>query len=99
MQPSNNHNQYFSFPRFARLLGRHTAEHLRGYLLTAAVGLGGMVLVMGFVTYLSHRALEPAVQQVFFVLFLLGGAAVRSEERRVGKECAVRCRSRWSPYH
>ena len=23
----------------------------------------------------------------------------RSEERRVGKECAVRCRSRWSPYH
>ena len=24
---------------------------------------------------------------------------VRSEERRVGKECAVRCRSRWSPYH
>ena len=23
----------------------------------------------------------------------------RSEERRVGKECQVRCRSRWSPYH
>ena len=23
----------------------------------------------------------------------------RSEERRVGKECTVRCRSRWSPYH
>jgi hypothetical protein len=23
----------------------------------------------------------------------------RSEERRVGKECCVRCRSRWSPYH
>ena len=27
-------------------------------------------------------------------LFLL-----RSEERRVGKECAILCRSRWSPYH
>ena len=25
--------------------------------------------------------------------------AVRSEERRVGKECASMCRSRWSPYH
>ena len=25
--------------------------------------------------------------------------AVRSEERRVGKECANSCRSRWSPYH
>ena len=27
------------------------------------------------------------------------GKAVRSEERRVGKECSRTCRSRWSPYH
>ena len=26
-------------------------------------------------------------------------AVVRSEERRVGKECRTVCRSRWSPYH
>ena len=26
-------------------------------------------------------------------------AIIRSEERRVGKECARKCRSRWSPYH
>src|SRR5213594_3024356 len=26
-------------------------------------------------------------------------AALRSEERRVGKECERLCRSRWSPYH
>ena len=25
--------------------------------------------------------------------------ALRSEERRVGKECWITCRSRWSPYH
>ena len=25
--------------------------------------------------------------------------AERSEERRVGKECSLTCRSRWSPYH
>ena len=25
--------------------------------------------------------------------------STRSEERRVGKECASMCRSRWSPYH
>ena len=25
--------------------------------------------------------------------------SVRSEERRVGKECLAVCRSRWSPYH
>ena len=24
---------------------------------------------------------------------------IRSEERRVGKECSLPCRSRWSPYH
>ena len=26
-------------------------------------------------------------------------ALARSEERRVGKECRIGCRSRWSPYH
>ena len=31
-------------------------------------------------------------------IFVLG-AGTRSEERRVGKECQLRCRSRWSPYH
>src|SRR3546814_17210443 len=29
-------------------------------------------------------------------MVLLG---LRSEERRVGKECGGTCRSRWSPYH
>ena len=24
---------------------------------------------------------------------------VEKEERRVGKECSISCRSRWSPYH
>src|SRR3546814_6061699 len=28
-----------------------------------------------------------------------GHLLVRSEERRVGKECVRTCRSRWSPYH
>src|SRR3546814_16846971 len=27
------------------------------------------------------------------------GEFIRSEERRVGKECVSTCRSRWSPYH
>src|SRR3546814_9306025 len=27
------------------------------------------------------------------------GHRLRSEERRVGKECVSTCRSRWSPYH
>src|SRR3546814_12596711 len=45
-----------------------------------------------------HRARFP-------IEHLLGNARgdaphrVRSEERRVGKECVSTCRSRWSPYH
>ena len=32
--------------------------------------------------------------------FRAGSSGVaRSEERRVGKECTMTCRSRWSPYH
>src|SRR3546814_722419 len=30
---------------------------------------------------------------------MLVGVWLRSEERRVGKECVSRCRSRWSAYH
>ena len=37
---------------------------------------------------LYNEALKRAVEN-----------AKRSEERRVGKECRIGCRSRWSPYH
>src|SRR3546814_9895836 len=33
------------------------------------------------------------------VLFVDLAPQIRSEERRVGKECVSPCRSRWSPYH
>ena len=29
----------------------------------------------------------------------ISDTVIRSEERRVGKECLRLCRSRWSPYH
>ena len=29
----------------------------------------------------------------------MAAETARSEERRVGKECRIGCRSRWSPYH
>src|SRR3546814_13343745 len=32
-------------------------------------------------------------------VYALGGGVVRSEERRVGKECVSTCSSRGSPYH
>src|SRR3546814_12387164 len=34
--------------------------------------------------------------ETYFAVVTLG---VRSEERRVGKECVSTCSSRWSPYH
>ena len=34
-----------------------------------------------------------------FLSSACGGKGSRSEERRVGKECRIGCRSRWSPYH
>ena len=37
--------------------------------------------------------------KLFEVLPLDMAASIRSEERRVGKECLRLCRSRWSPYH
>ena len=39
--------------------------------------------------------LNLAIQTILYTSFIY----VRSEERRVGKECSEPCRSRWSPYH
>src|SRR3546814_13688766 len=36
---------------------------------------------------------DSALQDALYV------EKIRSEERRVGKECVRTCRSRWSPYH
>src|SRR3546814_20465789 len=42
------------------------------------------------------RKLESRARDAGFFLNLT--PAMRSEERRVGKECVSTCRSRWSPY-
>ena len=39
-------------------------------------------------------AVLPGIQAAFVDI-----GTEKSEERRVGKECAGLCRSRWSPYH
>ena len=43
---------------------------------------------------LSHPALLDSCPQAE-----QRNVGTRSEERRVGKECRLTCRSRWSPYH
>src|SRR3546814_20814123 len=43
------------------------------------------------------RMTRPLLEQVFYIRS--HWLRMRSEERRVGKECVSTCRSRWSPYH
>ena len=49
------------------------------------LGSAGRAGLSGFVEALAEQG--------------LGCGLLRSEERRVGKECLRLCRSRWSPYH
>ena len=46
-------------------------------------------------THFRNRVGEDGIAKIFAYSVHLHGVEVRSEERRVGKEC----RSRWSPYH
>src|SRR3546814_17407876 len=72
--------------------------------------LAGLFLDMGFdVVYVTAETMFAGIANLAYVaipMFVLMGAIVagtpaggdlRSEERRVGKECVSTCRSRWSP--
>ena len=63
---------------------------LEGYLNTIYLGYGNYGVNAAARTYFSKDVGD---------LTLAESAALRSEERRVGKECVSTCRSRWSPYH
>src|SRR3546814_15822998 len=55
-------------------------------------GPGSMVAHVTTVAFLGLEARTVDVQ-----VQIANGVPARSEERRVGKECASTCRSRWSP--
>ena len=59
------------------------------------------LLVELFVEELPPKALKKLGESFATVLAdsLKAQGLARSEERRVGKECRMPCRSRWSPYH
>src|SRR3546814_2553418 len=58
-------------------------QHIIGFLYAGAYGVP-----------IYAGTVQPAQIDDFGV-----HAGLRSEERRVGKECVSTCRSRWSPYH
>src|SRR3546814_15495154 len=55
------------------------------------------VKVLGFL----QGQVSPRINVIGTFVFLTSMTLVvlRSDERRVGKECVSTCRSRWSPYH
>jgi hypothetical protein len=67
-------NQFFSLPRFGRLLRKHTTENLGRYALGAAVLLGGMLVVMGFLSYMSG-GIGHSGQGILFILLLMGAGS------------------------
>ena len=69
-------------------LGRDYHKVLRGRLQQLADRIAAEIGEFG------HRVFTDSAPVMEVEL-----ARKRSEERRVGKECRIRCRSRWSPYH
>lgn len=68
-------SQYVSLPRFGRLVRKHMGEHATSYLLGAVVLLGGLLVVLGFLTYIQHRPLNESFQAILFMMGLLGAGS------------------------
>src|SRR3546814_11059556 len=69
-----------------------------------AVAVGGRFVRGGFARCkIVLEMLEASGKRVYSAreiqLVRQPPRSVRSEERRVGKECVSTCRSRWAPYH
>jgi hypothetical protein len=69
-------NRHFNLSRFGRLLRRHTFEHLRSYLMGAAVLTGVIFVVLGGLTYLMHRPLGVELQSLLFVAGLVAAGGI-----------------------
>src|SRR3546814_20421288 len=61
--------------------------------LAVTLAVGASSVLPQSMHWATHTAALP---DGAIILLLLG---MRSEERRVGKECVSTCRSRWSAYH
>src|SRR3546814_18630216 len=80
-------------PHTRRAYARAAGEFLAWVAARGITSLAGLqpLHVAAWIEALGREVSAPTVKQQL--------AAVRSEERRVGKECVSTCRSRWSPYH
>ena len=85
--PVDNPPPYWQAAADQGLQGVHLAESVGGQ------GFGILELAIVLAEFGYGAVPGP------FVPSAIASALIRSEERRVGKECASMCRSRWSPYH
>ena len=79
------------------VVARRQPRNPIGWLLLA-------ILIVGFnpssqYIVLDYRMHHGTLPLGWVAVVLQECWPLRSEERRVGKECMVQCRSRWSPYH
>ena len=69
-------NQQFNLTRFGRLLRKHTTEHLPSYAMGTAVLAGGVLVVLGSLTYITRRPLEHEMQVILFLFGILAAGAM-----------------------
>ena len=67
---------------------------------TGSFLLGSVILLSVLIFFCMIRAIKgPRFTDRVVAGNMISTMIIRSEERRVGKECSEPCRSRWSPYH
>src|SRR3546814_19383335 len=96
----------FPYTTLFRSTAQYTAitgiEPLRGALAAHMAGVYGSATGAGAIgpgNVLVTAGCNQAYSLALMALARRGDEVIRSEERRVGKECVSTCRSRWSPYH
>src|SRR3546814_269822 len=83
-----------------RLVDEGFAAGNTDLLDNALLVLLGVVVVLACATYARFYIVSWVGERVVADLRkAVFDRVLRSEERRVGKECVSTCRSRWSPYH
>ena len=68
--------------------------------LSSVLGVIYLICNEGYSATVGDDWIRPGLcEEALRLGRILAELAPRSEERRVGKECPSKCRSRWSPYH
>src|SRR3546814_13375803 len=73
--------------------------HVRQTFLALIIMLPLSVISMRHWKNIRLKGMGPTIGKNMLMWKPSASGTIRSEERRVGKECVSTCRSRWSQYH